>query len=179
MQRIFLVSFFLYSFAVTADCIAEPDIQSITAHQKELKAINSVIESFRISIINKDKKRFSQLFYNADIPWLGVFSQPSFESIQRRNPKANKVSSDNYLNFIDWIVSQEAIIEEKLWNISIQTDQYIASVHFDYSFHIGDYKSNWGQEAWHLIKTEQGWKINSVIYTMITNQQPPKKKADK
>ena len=118
MLRIFLVSIFLCSFAATAESISEAEIQSKAAHQTERKAIESLIESFRISIIKKDKDAFTQLFYDTDIAWLGVFSQSSFESIQQGNPKANKVSSDTYSNFIDWTVSQDQIIEEKLKQVN-------------------------------------------------------------
>ena len=27
-------------------------------------------------------------------------------------------------------------------------------------------KSNWGREMWQLVRTEQGWKIFSVVYTI-------------
>jgi len=168
----------LFSFHTFADTASKVQ-KTAVAQQQDLNAINSVIEDFRISIINKDKNRFSQLFYAEDIPWLGVLSDASLEMVQVRKPDAKRVDSSNYLQFIDWIVSDKRVMEEKFWNVDIQTERNIASVHFDYSFHMGDYKSNWGQEGWHLIKTEQGWKINSVIYSMTLNPNPPKKKTDK
>jgi hypothetical protein len=179
MHRLILIALFLYSFTTAAHSAIEQEVQVTPEQQKELQAIKLVLETFRLSIIDKDKDRFIALFYAEDIPWLGVFSDTSLQFIQQKHPKIRQVAKDTYSNFIDGIVKNPQSIEEKFWNVTIQTDQYIASVHFDYSFHLGDYKSNWGQEAWQLIKTEQGWKINSVIWTMIANQQPPHQTTDK
>lgn len=74
--------------------------------------------------------------------------------------------------FIDGIIETSARKEEKLWNVRIDSDGQVASVSFDYSFHSGDYKSNWGQEAWQPVHTGQGWKINSVIYSVHLNPEP-------
>jgi hypothetical protein len=39
-------------------------------------------------------------------------------------------------------------------------------VSFDYSFHANGVKANWGREMWQLVRTERGWKIFSVIYSI-------------
>ncbi|MFT5163351.1 MAG: hypothetical protein ACI9FJ_001946, partial [Alteromonadaceae bacterium] len=36
------------------------------------------------------------------------------------------------------------------------------------------YKNNWGEEAWQLVKTDDGWKINSVVFSITENQEPRK-----
>lgn len=136
--------------------------------QTELKNIEAVIETFRVSLINKDKPAFLELFYNKSVPWLGVANDktiamsPSKEGDRQRL----KVGGSDYLSFIDWIVSTPKAIEEKFWDIKILQDIDIASVHFSYSFHQDNNKTNWGEEAWHLVRTEQGWKIASVIYSI-------------
>ena len=179
MQRILGITFFLSVFITSAFAANDKQNDIVLTHQTALTEINSIVEDFRLSIINKDKARFKQLFYAEDIPWLGVFTPTSLAFVHKKNPKAAPISQSNYSDFIDWILSQSGAVEEKFWNIKILTDQSVASVHFDYSFHIGDYKSNWGQEAWQMIKTEQGWKINSVIYSMTMNQLPRQKAVDK
>jgi hypothetical protein len=42
---------------------------------------------------------------------------------------------------------------------------------FDYEFFEGDFKSNWGKEAWLLAKTEKGWKISSVAFSVTLNPE--------
>lgn len=56
--------------------------------------------------------------------------------------------------------------EEKMWNIKIETDGYLGSVHFNYSDHRNGIKKAFGTEAWDLIREESGWKIVSVKYTV-------------
>ncbi len=136
------------------------------------EGIYTVVEQFRTSIINKDKETFLTLFYNDNIPWIGVFNQKTLQ--ERRLYKADhpKIDGGSHLEFIDKISGNPQRIEEKFWDLDIQTDQDIASVHFKYTFHIGDYTQNWGEESWQLVNTESGWKINSVIYSMTYNTQP-------
>jgi hypothetical protein len=140
--------------------------------------IRAVIETFRTSIINKDKTRFLQLFHGKSIPWLAVLDDESLQLAKKRNPKASKadpMGTPGPVPFIKSIASDSSRAEEKFENIRIETDGDIASVYFDYSFHQDNYKSNWGKEAWHLVRTDQGWKINSVIYSVHINPVPPPK----
>jgi hypothetical protein len=186
MRYTFLLVFFLYHFNAAASNDIDSNngisekvkLLNSVEIKNELKAIHLIIEAFRLSIIQKDKPRFEKLFHTNNIPWIGVFSDDSLAFIREKNAEANKLSSSNYLDFINWIVSNKSLIEEKFWNINIQTEQNIASVHFDYSFHVGNFKHNWGQEAWHLIKTGKGWKINSVIYSITVNPLPSEAASD-
>jgi len=168
-------------------CIIIVCFQSIAhanekASQAEVKKIEAVIETFRVSLINKNKPVFINLFYNEAVPWLGVTSDQTLASVPPPPPpvkkgvnkrskvagarQRSKVRGGNYLSFIDWIVSTPKAIEEKFWDVKILQDGDIASVHFKYSFHQDNNKTNWGDEAWHLVRTEQGWKIASVIYSI-------------
>jgi hypothetical protein len=151
--------------------------------KKSEAQINEVVESFRTAIIAKDKPRFLALFHGMAIPWLAVNEDGSLAKMRQRDPatpKAAPVGSPGPIEFIDFVMKAPMPIEEKFSNVRITTDGLIASVFFDYTFHQGDYKSNWGTEAWHLLNTDKGWKINSVIYSVTFNPEPPpkRKKAD-
>ncbi|WOX05066.1 hypothetical protein [Microbulbifer pacificus] len=134
--------------------------------------INEVIEAFHLSIIEKDEEKFHDLFYDKSIPWISVVPDKRTGSL----PSQLGVQPGSYMQFISWIVATKEKTEEKFWDVEIITDKEIASVHFKYSFHIDDYKSNWGDEAWHLLKTADGWKISSVIYSYTRNPEPKPKK---
>jgi hypothetical protein len=41
-------------------------------------------------------------------------------------------------------------------------------VAFDYTFLANGKKTNWGREMWQLVRTEDGWKIFSVITPFAT-----------
>lgn len=147
-------------------------------HQAERAQLQQVVETFRLSLINKDKASFMQLLYSETIPWMGVVSDSSLARIAAEGGKASKVAgTGSPVRFIDSIVSDTEAVEEKFDNVRIDTDGDIAQVYFDYSFNRGDYRANWGQEAWQLVRTTEGWKINSVIWSMEFNPHKPPKKA--
>ena len=140
--------------------------------------LEQVVETFRLSLINKDKPGFMQLLYSENIPWIGVTKDQSLAMIAAEGGKQKKIANTgSALKFIDFVVSDPSLVEEKFDNVRIDSDGDIAQVYFDYSFNRGDYRSNWGQEAWQLVRTTEGWKINSVIWSMELNPQKPPKKA--
>ena len=147
---------------------------SDSADARPVQQIEAVIEAFRTAIIDKDKARFAGLFLHDNITWQDVTGDASLQRIRARRPEATKVRvdpRDTPLSFIDGIVSDPDRSEEKFRNVRIDTDGDIASVHFDYSFHSNDRETNHGEEAWHLVRTDDGWKIASVIWSM--NASPP------
>ena len=152
---------------ITFICFAQ-SVLSKTNDDNAIQEIMGIVEDFRLSIINKDEQKFINLFYDKSIPWLGV------ESDRRKGklPSQNGVRQGNYLAFIANIVRNKKKTEEKLWDIKVITDGEVGSVHFKYSFHKDEYKSNWGDEYWQLIRTPEGWKINSVIYSITRNPLP-------
>jgi len=127
--------------------------------------VMQVVEDFRLALIEKDEQKFVDLFYQKSVPWIGITGQKRSGNL----PSTNGEQLGNHLNFIGWVVRTPQRIEEKFWDINIHTDGDVASVHFKYSFHKGDYKSNWGDESWHMINTINGWKISSVIYSITDN----------
>lgn len=139
---------------------------------KDVAAIGEVVEAFRSSIINKDKATFVGLFY-ADNPdhmtWQFVDDDIRVARFGKFAPEARKalrVPDSNYSTFIDGITKAGAEPSEEIFrDVVIDTDGEIASVNFDYSFLLDGKEMNWGREMWHLVRTEEGWKIISVIFS--------------
>lgn len=141
------------------------------------KQIEGVIETFRTAIINRDKDRFTRLFLHEQPVWQSVMSDEGLQRARLQNPQAMKVRINlekNYRSFIEGIVANTRRSEETFENVRIDTDGDIASVYFDYSFHADDRKTNYGKEAWHLVNTDDGWKIVSVIWSVIPVPAPEK-----
>lgn len=164
------------SFALFA-CILNASAQTPDVKKSETE-VQAVVESFRTAIIDKDKARFLALFHGKNIPWLAVFEDRSLAQIRQKNPKmpkADPLGGPGPTQFIDFVTKSPQRIEEKFEKLRIHTNGLVATVYFDYSFHQGDYKSNWGAESWHLVNTDKGWKINSVIYSVELNPEPPAK----
>ncbi len=134
------------------------------------REIGVVIEDFRRAIIDKDKPRFLKLFPEGGrIAWQDAIGDASLQAVRRKKPDAPKVKidpADSHLSFIDGIVEDKRSAEETFDNVRIDTDGDIASVIFDYRFLSDGRETNHGKEAWHLVRTDAGWKIVSVIWSM-------------
>ena len=72
---------------------------------------------------------------------------------------------NNYLTAIQAIAADPLPTEEKFFNVKIDTDGEVGSANFDYIVLVGGKEKNWGREMWHLVRTDRGWKIISVIYS--------------
>lgn len=137
--------------------------------------IEAVVESFRTAIIDKDKTRFIGLFLHENITWQSVVGAGNFQRLREERPEAVKARIDlkrTPLAFIDGIVNSADRSEEQFRDVRIETDGDVASVYFDYSFLANGRETNRGKEAWHLLLTEQGWKIASVVWSVNWTPKP-------
>ena len=134
--------------------------------QSEME-IEQIVNTFKSAIIDKDKETFESLFYSEEIPWVAVFSDEMVAARRETNPDFPR--SINFGKFgppVNMIADDESRQEEKIWDLQIDTDGYLGSVHFQYSDHQNGEKKAFGTEAWDLVKEDSGWKIVSVIYTV-------------
>jgi hypothetical protein len=139
--------------------------------------IEQIIDTFKNTIINKDIAGFMKLFLRENITWTGVYTDGSVErynaSLKDPNePRGPKVENTGPRRFIENIAKAKEVRSETFSNVRIDTDGDMAQVWFDYTFMIGDYKNNWGKESWQLVRTENGWKIAAVVYSVEENPIP-------
>ncbi len=139
---------------------------------KDVAAIREVVEAFRTSIVKKDKKTFVKLFVSdkpEHVTWQLVDDDARVARLKKIVPEARRVvrwPENNYLSMIDRTVAPDSgSIEEVFRNLAIDTDGEIASVNFDYAFMFDGKEEHWGREMWHLVRTDEGWKIISVIWS--------------
>jgi len=146
--------------------------------------IEGIVETFRTSLIKKDTATFMTLFLHEGITWSGAFTEGSIARFQasQKDPKAkrpNKYFNGSPRKFIEGIAKNPAPQEETFENVRIDSDGDVAQVWFDYSYIDDGYKQNWGKESWQMVRTDSGWKIAAVVWSMEDNPVPkPKKKAD-
>jgi len=135
-------------------------------------AINAVIAEFMNAIRSKNKDQFLSLFLDpGHTSWQAVNGDAVAEKKRattadtvkaRINPNANPTA------FIEGLASKSATTEETFSNVSIEGDADVAAVSFDYSFKIDRRVTNTGTEHWLLVRTDQGWRITSVNWSIET-----------
>ena len=135
--------------------------------------IRHILDEFMRCIVDKDKEAFLPLFIEEPITWIGVSDPIRREDMLEKRPEYKGYWPSSHEGFIDWICGSETRIEEKFWNIEITHDASVAAVTFDFTFNENGVVTNWGKESWHLVKSVDGWKICSVIFTLTNTEKNP------
>jgi hypothetical protein len=134
--------------------------------EKAKQQIQQVVQDFQTGIIKKDRALLTGLFYPASNSWFGVSTSPAYQALLQKFPGATRVRSGNYMEFIGFVTGNPDPQEEKFSNVQIHTDGNIAAVYFDFVYLDKGQLNNKGSETWQLLNTADGWKINSIIYTV-------------
>jgi hypothetical protein len=138
--------------------------------------IYQVIERFRQSIVNKDRSGFLSLFLQENIMWQPVMSDQRLAQLKPKLPQAIKARvnvNNNPVAFIDEIIQSKYLSEEIFSNIRINADSDVATVSFDYAFVSNGIETNHGMECWLLVRTENGWKILTIAWSVTLSNSNP------
>jgi hypothetical protein len=173
-MRVLLSSFLSFlsfvSFLFVAACIAIPahaaDRPASADHDADVKAINQVVDSFKAAIIAHDGATLGGLFLQDHDSWLSVPDQATWATIKARNPAARQVMVGSWRQFAEFVKTSPKQVEERFYNVRIDTNGTVGSVYFDFDF-IDDGKvTNRGSESWQLVRVDAGWKISSMLYSV-------------
>ena len=93
-------------------------------------------------------------------------SPDTYASVKAKHPEVRRVKPSTYSEFVTFIGNSKVPIEEKFFNVKVHTNGSIASVYFDFDFIENGTITNRGSEAWHLVNTDDGWKISSMVYSL-------------
>lgn len=79
-----------------------------------------------------------------------------------------RVSAVDRARFIAQIGSFPTTLLERMWNAEVRVSGAIASIWTQYDFHRDGKFSHCGIDAFQLVRTSEGWKVSSIIYTVVT-----------
>jgi hypothetical protein len=128
--------------------------------------VQRVVDTFRASIITKDKTTLGSLFMPVGSSWVKVIGDEMYQRMKVKHPDVTKTKAGNYEDFVKFVGASPKRLEQKISNVRIDTDGAIASVYFDYVFLADDKESNRGNETWQLVNTGDGWKISALSYSV-------------
>jgi hypothetical protein len=133
---------------------------------KATRQIEQLVGQFQEYVIARDGKALAALFLPANNSWLTVLSEETYADVLKKRPDARRTMPSTYQQFVDFVGASKNPIEEKFSNVQIATNGSIASVYFDFDFIDNGRVANRGSESWHLVHTDDGWKISSMIYSI-------------
>lgn len=135
------------------------------AQPADVAAINQVVEQFKAAIIAHDGDAIRKLFLKDHDSWLSVADAAMWSEVKARNPAARKVVPSTMEKFAEFVQTSPKAIEERFYNVRIDTNGAVAAVWFDFDFLIDGKVGNRGSESWQLVRAEDGWKISAMLYS--------------
>jgi hypothetical protein len=148
---------------------ATPFAHAATASSTATSEIKQLVDTFKAAIIAKDGAKLDTLFVPENASWFSALDQGSLEQTRTKKPDAKRIrpEPDAYKGFTKFVGSTTHAIEETFDNVRIDTDGTIGSVYFDYVFLLDGKPTNHGNETWQVVRTDDGWKINAMLYSVI------------
>jgi hypothetical protein len=130
------------------------DIQKLSVHEEgtDRQAILKMVDDFQRGFIEKDSTLLFSLFDQSSTSVIGVDEK--------------EISRQTAQQFIEYIVSTNQKIEEKLRNVIINVRNSVAVMSCDYDYIVDGKMLGGGIEVWTLIKTPDGWRIASFLWSV-------------
>jgi hypothetical protein len=159
----------LLSLILLALCLVSPvhaADKPADARAADIAAIEKVVEQFKAAIIARNGNTLANLFLQNHDSWLSVADEAKWEKVKALNPQAPKVFPSSWKKFSKFIQDAKAPVEERFYNVRIDTNGAVASVWFDFDFLVDDKVTNRGSESWQMVRSEDGWKISSMLFSI-------------
>lgn len=160
-----LLSSMLLAMCLTGTAHATDGVATGT-RAADVAAIHAVVDQFKAAIIARDGKTLGSLFLQDHNSWLSVADEAVWAKIRERNAKARKVVPSTWKEFAQFVQTSNKPVEERFYNVRVDTNGAVASVWFDFDFLIDGKVTNRGSESWQMVRAEDGWKISSMLYSM-------------
>jgi hypothetical protein len=142
-------------------------LQLATAADTAVQEIEKIVQQFQRNIIDKDAAALGALFLEKDNSWLTVLSDEVYQAAKaKKGGDVPRVRPSTYGSFVKFVGESKRPVEEKFYNVKIHTNGYVATVYFDFDFIDNGKVVNKGAESWHMVRTNEGWKISSMIYSI-------------
>ena len=132
---------------------------------KDVTDIRQLMNDYHIAVVNHDGNRLTGLFVPTGSAWFNVLSEPAYKSAQVKSPNAPKARPSDVASFVKFVNTTKALLDPKHGPVKIQTDGSIASAYFKFRFLVDGKVQNTGSESWQMVKSSDGWRIASIIYS--------------
>ncbi|MQA39414.1 nuclear transport factor 2 family protein [Rugamonas aquatica] len=160
-----ILSSLAFVVAALVTCVA-PARAADTAHDADVAGIRQVVQQFQAAIIAHDGKTLGSLFLQDHDSWLAVDDTATWNEIKAKFPTARKVRRSTWQKFVEFVQTSPQPIEERFYDVRIDTNGAVGSVYFNFDFLSGGKINNRGAESWQMVYTEDGWKISSMLFSI-------------
>ena len=145
-----------------AICLAAP----VHAADTEDPAIRQLVQQFQTAIVARDGKTLGSLFVQEGGSWWSVLDEPTYAAAKARNPAAQRLQPSTWQEFAEFVTHSAKPIEKRFYDVRVRTNGTVASVWFDFDFLVDGKVTNRGSETWQLVRTDEGWKIQAMLFSV-------------
>jgi len=166
LRRTLSAALGLFIILLPATAWAQPASAPLSASDD--RAVREVLDAFAAAIVAKDRSAFARLVLTNPITFASALDARTLADVRRRRADAVGFEIGSWSAFVEFVATSPDRLEERFSNVVIQGDGTIATLYFDYAFVENGLVTNDGHESWGLLKTGDGWKIASVIWSVST-----------
>jgi ketosteroid isomerase-like protein len=166
---LFALAFLPTALAAQTPTPSAPQTQTANDHHADEAAIQQVMNQYHAAILAHDGNALSRLFLPDANLWLSVLTDSAYARAQAKSPTTQKIRISNYQDFAKLVSTTAKKFDPEHTNLVIHTDGTIAVLYFDFVFNVDGKANNRGSETWQLVKSADGWRIASIIYS----SEPP------
>jgi len=152
MKKIFLIPLFL---TIAIASFAQ-DLVEIKENNAEEKAVRTIVESLFDGMRAGDSTLVRNCFHK-DASMQSTFTDKTGK------PRLESGTVDEFCEAVG--TPHDQVWDEKIWSYDIKVDGNMASVWTEYSFYLGERKLHCGVNAFLMYKSEEGWKILTIMDT--------------
>jgi len=148
-----------YQFLIYLTCLVQigfAQTEKPTQEQAIIKTIQTLFDGMRVG----DSTALRSVLHPT------AHLQSSFTN-KEGTPVLKEGSVDGWITSVG--TPHEEIYDEKIWSYKIRIDDNLASAWTDYTFYVGEKLSHCGVNAFHLVNTQDGWKISHITDTRRRN----------
>lgn len=126
---------------------------------QDSSALHTLWSNYQQAVAKKDAKALLDLYVNADVPVMGGIAPKSYALISAANKQP--VPRTLLMTAKDDVAGEIKLPPDQTENLDIHSDGEVGSISFDYKAKIGH-----GRIIWTTVRTNDGWKIASVVYSI-------------
>lgn len=154
LPRVVLAAFALLS-AGAAQASAADDTKDVT----------TLIAAYQQAVTSHDGARLAQMFMPDGTAWFSVLSERAWRQMKTAKPDLSKIRPGSVASFVQMVSTNKSALDPEHSNLHTTSDGEVAAVTFDFRFLIDGKEQNRGAESWQLIRTADGWRIVSIVFS--------------
>ena len=135
------------------------DAASSTKGDRDSPALHTLWNNYQQAVARKDATALLDMYVSVDVPVMGGIAPGSYALMTAANKQP--VPRTFLVTAKEDVTGEVKLPPDQTENLDIHSDGEVGSISFDYRAKVGH-----GRIIWTTVRTNDGWKIASVVYSI-------------